>query len=81
MNTNYYDYNELKEKATASGATKEDRLNLLYWFESFGRDYWHFDHYAMENDIRLFPVWEGIGEPDEDGEFWNYELVDADIRY
>ena len=78
---NYYNYNELKEKATAFGATKEDRINLFNWFECYGRDYWNGEHYVMGNGARLCPIYEGVGEPDEDGCFDDYEVADAEIKF
>lgn len=71
----YYNYKELVEKATAFGATKEDRLNLFNWFECYGSCYWHGDHYSMENGVRLYPIYKW---DDEEGD---YEVVDAGIRF
>ena len=81
MTVNYYNYKELAEKATAYGATKEDRINLFNWFECYGRDYWNGEHYTMENGVRLCPIYQGVGEPDADGGFDDYEIVDAEIRF
>lgn len=67
-----YDYKELREKALAPTATKEDRLNLLYWFES-NDSTWNGEFYDMDGGWRLYPVY----EEDEDCEF---HLVDAEVR-
>ena len=71
----YYNYKDLVEKATATGATREDRLALFDWFDCYGIDYWNGFYYVMEDGTRLCPVYtydynEGC-----------YILVDADIRY
>ena len=73
--SNYYNYKELVEKATAVGTTKEDRLALLDWFDRYGIDYWTGYYYKMDNGLRLCPVY--IYDYDEGF----YILVDADIRY
>ena len=77
----YYNYKELVEKATAFGATKEDKLNLFDWFDRYGIDYWRGEYYAMEDGTRLYPIYQGVGEQDEDGDFDDYEVVDAEIRF
>lgn len=81
MKVTYYNYDELLKAATAYGATKENRINLLTWFECYGRDYWNGEHYKMENGLRLYPIYKGVDEPDEDGGFDDYEVVDAEIRF
>lgn len=75
MKPSYYNYKELVEKATASGATREDRITLYKWFERYGIDYWNGKYYKMENGARLYPVC--VFDYDEG----YYILVDVDIRY
>lgn len=74
-------YQELKEKAMSPEATKEDRIELFKWFEhnDNGR-YWNGEEYALEDGDGLKPIWKGVGEADEDGDYEEYELVDAIIR-
>ena len=71
----YYNYKELVEKATATGATRDDRLALLEWFNCYGKDYWNGEYYEMDDGLRLYPV--AVFDYDE-GYFTD---VDADIRY
>lgn len=71
----YYNYKELVEKATATGATRDDRIALFDWFDRYGIDYWNGFYYAMEDGTRLCPVY--VYNYDEG----YYDLVDADIRY
>ena len=71
----YYNYKELVEKATATGATREDRLALLDWYDRYGIDYWNGYCYKMDDLLRLCPVYA-----------YNYDegyyvLVAAVIRY
>lgn len=47
---------------------------------------WHCDEfgYQLENDKRDYkikPIYAGVGEPNEDGEYDNYEIVDCEIEY
>lgn len=75
-----YQYEELKERAMRFDATQQDRLNLLKWFEQYGSCYWNGEEYALENGYGLKPIYKGIGEADEDGDYEEYEVVDAIIR-
>lgn len=70
-----YDYKELREKAIAFNATKEDRMALLEWFENYGTMYWNGESYDMDGGIRLFPIYELVDE-----ELEQYDIVDAEIR-
>ena len=77
---NEYSYKELKEAAMRRNARAEDRIALVEWFEWFsnGRD-WNGEFWDLGNGLRLYPIYEGR-EPDEDGEYTYFELVDAEIR-
>lgn len=74
-NANYYNYKELVEKATATGATRGDRIALFYWFDQYGIDYWNGQYYKIDDSLRLYPVF--VFDYDEGC----YNLVDANIRY
>ena len=78
MTVNYFDYDELRAKALAPEATKEDRLNLWYWFDEYGMEYWDGESYDMDDGLRLFPHYSLI--EDQRGEIVDLELVDAVIR-
>lgn len=69
----YYSYKELRDKALAHTATKEDLLNLVEWFDRFGTMYWNGECYDMDDGSYLYPIY----EENEDG---NFDLVDAEIR-
>ena len=43
----YYNYKELVEKATATGAKIDDRLALFDWFDRYGIDYWNGEYYEI----------------------------------
>ena len=73
--SSYYNYKALVEKATATGATRDDRLALLDWFDQYGIDYWEGRYYKMDDGLRLYPIY--VFDYDEG----YYVLVDADIRY
>lgn len=73
MTINRYAYAELREKALAPTATKEDRLNLLDWFDRYDIADWNGEYYDLDDGLRLFP----ICEETEDGDF---VVVDAEIR-
>lgn len=68
-----YDYSELLSKATQKRATREDRLDLWYWFEMYGDRYWNGECYDLGDGKSLYPVYRVI---DED----TYELVDVEVR-
>lgn len=47
---------------------------------------WHCDEFGfqLENDKRDYkikPIYAGVGELNEDGEYDNYEMVDVEIEY
>lgn len=73
--SNYYKYKELVEKATATGATREDRLALLDWFNQYGVDYWKESYYKMDDGLTLYPIY--VFDYDKGC----YVLVDVDIIY
>lgn len=70
-----YNYEELKEKAMAVNATKEDRMALLNWFENYGNMYWNGECYNIENGYGLYPVCELYDEENN-----LFDVVDAEIR-
>lgn len=81
----YYDdedlpYPELLEKAESNKSTAEDRINLFNWFEKNGGMYWNGECYQIDKDLALYPVCEPVGEPDEDGDYMDWKVVDAEIR-
>ena len=73
--SNYYNYKELVEKATATGATIDDRLALFDWFDRYDIDYWNGEYYQMDDGLRLYPIYAF------DSNEGCFVLVDADIRY
>lgn len=70
-----YNYEELKEKAMAVNATKEDRMALFNWFERHGNMYWNGECYNIENGYGLYPVYESYDEENDLS-----DIVDAEIR-
>lgn len=80
LSHDYYDYQELKEKAMRSDATKEDRLALLKWFEHNYQGIYNGEHYPLEDGYSIKPIYAPVGEPDEDGDYEEWELIDAEIR-
>lgn len=73
-----YNYAELREKALASGATAEDRINLFYWMERYNMRAWNGECFDIDEGLSLYPVYNIFY--DEDGEIDDLELVDAEIR-
>ena len=71
----YYNYKELFEKATATGATRADRLALFDWFDQYSIDYWNGEYYQMDDGLRLYPIY--VFDCNEGC----YVIFDADIRY
>lgn len=75
-----HDYQMLLDKSKKYDSTPIDRTMLFYWFERFGGKYWNGECYVLEDGQGLYPIYKGIGEPDEDGEYPQYKLMDAEIR-
>lgn len=73
-------YQELKEKAMSPESTKEDRIALVSWFERNSHEMNNGEDYPLEDGYSIKPIWKGVGEPDEDGDYLVYEIVDAEIR-
>lgn len=73
-------YQELKEKAMRPEATKEDRVALVLWLERNIQVMYNGEAYPLEDGQSIEPIWKGVGEPDEDGDYKEYEIVDAIIR-
>lgn len=69
----YYDYSELLAKATRKRATREDRLDLLSWFDTYGDRYWNGEYYELEDGKKLYPVYRVIDDE-------TIELIDAEVR-
>ena len=72
-NISMYDYEELREKAMAPDATKEDRFALLDWFVLYGDCFWNGEYYDL-GGYRLYQVIE-MDEDEVQG-----EVVDVEIR-
>ena len=70
-----YEYKELREKALSENATKEERLNLLEWFEKCGdeRKGWNGESWDIDEGLRLYPIYKEVEED-------YFEVVDAEIR-
>ena len=75
----YYDYEELKNKALEK-RDKQSRMDLLEWFQCFGSEYWNGEYYLIDNEHRLYPISSPIGEPDEDGDYEDFKITDAEIK-
>lgn len=75
----YYHFKELREKALSKTATVEDRLNLVEWCSRYDLS-WNGECYNILDGLYLYPIYQGVGEPDDDGDFLQYEVVDAEIR-
>lgn len=73
-------YEELLEKAESYNSTAEDRLELFNWFEREGNMYWNGECYQISKNRNLYPICEPVGEPDEDGDYMDWKVVDAEIR-
>lgn len=54
----YYDYKELREKATAQNATQSDIDALGELFVAYGADSWNGEYYDADDGFRLFPIFE-----------------------
>lgn len=70
-----YEYKELRKKALSENATKEDRMNLLDWFERHGdtQNQWNGESWDIDEGLRLFPIYKEIEED-------CFEVVNAEIR-
>lgn len=66
MYNNYYDYQELKEKATGPNAKQSDINALGEWFDRYGAEYWNGESYTVDSSNNLYPLQEAI--LDENGE-------------
>ena len=86
--TNRYDYfknkffgsyNDLVKKALKPNATFEDKANLLCWLEQYGEN-WNGESYTIDKNHSLYPIYQGVGAPDEDDDFDEFMLVDIEIR-
>lgn len=76
-----YDYEQVLENAVKSDSTAEERTDLVRWCNDFAMNSWNGEYFSLERDkYNVFPIYKGVGEPDEDGEYVSYELIDAEIR-
>lgn len=66
-------YPILLKKATKRNATRDDRLDLLAWFETYGDRYWNGEYYELEDGKKLYPVYRVIDDE-------TFELIDAEVR-
>lgn len=73
----YYSYEDLKEKALSANATQEDINNLGEWFDQYGDRYWNGEYYSIDNDNRLYPIYNKV---DDDELEEQYEIVAYEIR-
>lgn len=73
-------YQELLEKAEKDNSTVEDRIELFKFFEKNCNILWNGECYRIDKNRDLYPVYKPVGEPDEDGDYMDWELVDAEIR-
>lgn len=72
---------DLFKEAMKTNSSKNDRLALLEFIENDYHDWgWNGESYDLYNGYRIYPVYEGDGEPDEDGDFASYKLVNAEIK-
>lgn len=69
----YCYYPILLKKATKRNATREDRLDLWYWFEMYGDRYWNGECYDIGEGRAIYPVYRVIDEE-------TFELVDVEVR-
>lgn len=76
---NYYDYEELKNKALEK-RDKQSIMDLYNWFSRYGNDFYNGECYSIDKELNLYPIWSGVGEPDEDGDYEEYEVISAEIR-
>lgn len=70
-------YEELLKKAKRVNATAEDRLNLCEWINRYDSSSWTGYEYFLSEGEYLRPIYIGVGEPDKDGDYAQYEYVDA----
>lgn len=76
-----YDYEDVLKKAIKFDSTAEERADLVRWCNDFAMDSWNGEYFSLERDkYNVFPVYKGVGEPDEDGDYISYDLIDAEIR-
>lgn len=69
-------YNELLQKAKSETATAEDRVNLCNWLNKCDPNRWTTITYLW-GGVFIEPIFAGVGEPNENGWYDQYELVDA----
>ena len=62
--SNYYNYNELKQKALKKNASQEDVNALGRWFEAHGHQYWNGKAFLVEKDLFLKPVYKPVYDND-----------------
>ena len=80
-----YDYSTLVENYK-NATTQQDKQNCLdclgVWFREFGSCYWNGEFYTCkELNGNIRPVYVGVGEPDEDGGFLEYEISHYELTY
>ena len=76
--SNYYDYAELRAKATAVDSTATDRLALFNWMENYDMSEWNGECFDIDDGLSLYPVYKEV--VDEDGDVLEIEVIDAEIR-
>lgn len=74
-----YNYKEIRAQALSPTATASERKELVYWFQQFANGcYWNGECFDMDEGLSLYPVYKEV--LDEDGELYDLELIDAEIR-
>ena len=74
----YYDYEQLKEKALQFQATPNDINELGKWFDEYGDVYWNGEYYDVDEQHRLFPVFDE--HYDESGELISADVIGYEFR-
>ena len=78
MDNHRYMYSELRERAVAADATKEDRIALGDWMSRYDSGDWNGECYDIDGGLGLWPVYED--HLDENGELDYADIIDYEIR-
>jgi hypothetical protein len=73
-----YNFKELLTQATNPNSTTEERMELWYWFERYGSQFWNGECYKIDKTSDLYPIYEN--EVDEDGDIIDSQVIDCEVR-
>lgn len=82
----YYDYEKLYNLMKKNWGKQKYVDALGEWFSMFGDNDWNGEVYIVtdpktgKEEYSLRPIYEGVGEPDKDGDYEYYEIVGYELN-